>query len=351
LRSCPPGAEVQGKIKIVPVADHVTIANPSAGFLVNNNSSPDSINNSVRCKDLPWSNGLWTLPAACQTLNPGERLGGYRNQVVRNWLDAAPPASVKPEDSRALAFDNSVVPWPEFRAILERIVQEQPEINDDPEVKAAVGALLAWDGRITKESVAALIFAGWVGRLISHKLVNYHAPKAAAELTVDELTAYRQALDQPLTSGCTEVKSAACCNVGVVPYLAQIVGPKRFGSASALIPWGQVHQLRMPKEGADRLRPLSSGDSMLQTIYMHTASKACPDFGMGEVESGSSFMMQVVYGPSGMEVNSVKPISNLADPNDPKYGKMSDLFAQPAFRKVELSGPGAGDLMLDVTSN
>ncbi len=324
-----------GQLVLAPFEDHPLIRNPGTGYVVNNNVAPQSSTAGIDGEDLAWHNGLFNPTAT--------GVGGYRQMLAREFFDSAGEGTVDAQASMALAMGTEVYAWRAFGPILEAVVASYPEILDDPVAAAAIEVLQDWNGTVSADSTAALVFVGWAQRLDRAEgasRISYSSPPDAAELTANQLTAARDALVRPSAGAGTD------CTTGVIPYLSE-GGLDGYPTAQgALVPWGDVHQLVLPGESSEMGRPLASGDKFLQTLYMSNASTSCPDFGIGSGEGGSSIMLHVTFTPD-LHVRLVKPKGNLTDPADPRYGAMSDLYSSQQYREVVLEGPSEDALILD----
>ncbi len=342
----------EGHLVIAPFEDHPLIQNPTTGYLVNNNSTPQSSTRGVSGSELPWHNGLFNRNS--------DGTGGHRNTLAREFFDSATEGTVSREASMGLAMDTEVYGWRALRPILEATVAAHLDIGRDPVAGPAVEALRAWDGRVSATATAPLVFHGWAQRLDAlHSArdpggIGYDNPPPANELTAEQLLASCLAL----VGGEPDMAGAVACDdrtepydgsIGVIPYLANEGLTDYPTAVGALVPWGDVHQLVLPAEeattGPGEGRPLASGDRLLQTLYMSNSSLSYPDYGIGRASAGSSVMLHVTFTPE-LDVRFVRPIGNLSDGADPRYGAMADLFASQSFREVVLDGPSEDALEL-----
>ncbi len=322
-----PSFNPDGTLVLAPFDDHPLVVNPPTGYLVNNNVAPQLSTAGLDGNALGWHNGLFPRKA---TFNPDK--GGQRQRRARAFFDSAAPGSVDTAASVALSMDTEVYAWPYFKALLETVVAERPEVIAEATAKAAIDTVLAWDGLVSKESRAVLVFLGWAARLdaMGYPFTNNDAESWMSNPTEAVLDDAAAALIDP--------------DQGVIPYLAGEGLKGVAGAEGALAAWGEVHYLQLP--GSEVRRPLASGDRFLQTLVMSNASLDFPNYGMGPTSAGSSVMIHVTFKPE-LEVRLVKPKGDLTDPSDPRYGKMSDLFAAGQYRTVVLAGPSEDSLRLD----
>ncbi len=316
-----PSFDEGGKLVIAPFDEHPLVINPASGYLVNNNVAPQLTSAGIDADELGWHNGLFPRGAA---FNPDK--GGQRQRQARSFFDSAAPGSVDATASMALAMDTEVYVWRYFKPLLETLVAKRPEVIADATSKAAVDAMLDWDGVVSKEARAVLVFLGWAARLDA---MGY-------PFTTNNTGSW---IDQPSDEVLDDAAKALIDpEQGAIAYRAGEGLQGVQGAEGALVAWGEVHYLQLP--GSEVRRPLASGDRFLQTLLMSNASLDYPDHGMGATSAGSSVMLHVTFKPE-LDVRLVKPVGDLSDPDDPRYGNMSDLFAAGEYRTIVLEGPTA----------
>jgi hypothetical protein len=253
-------------------------------------------------------------------------------------FDAAAPGTFGIEESLALATDTTVVPWPAFKSLLDKIIAAHPELMSDPLAKAAIVPMQEWNGVVTADSKAVLVFRGWTGRLAD--VCGRPFDSNGSSSWMHEASAIEDGYQALASKGDGTCGAKKKLVTGVIPALAGLGLLDSSGPAA----WGKVHYLQLP--GEKKQRSLGSGDRVLSTLFMSNASLSLPDYGVGATDSGSSYVMHVVLAPS-LQVRTTKPSGGLSDPSDPRYGLMSDEFAAGKLRLVTLAGPSASAQKLE----
>ena len=136
-----------------PASDHLQVVNPPQGYLQNCNIPPDAM--------IP--DGPFSLDAQPDYLYSGPGYGparaGWTNQRGARALELlSGDADVTVDEALAWAVDTRPYGLARWLDVLSRAVVDN----------AHVDAILAWDGRLTRDSAAALKYAYWRYQLEEH---------------------------------------------------------------------------------------------------------------------------------------------------------------------------------------
>lgn len=136
-----------------PAADLVQILNPSAGYMQNCNIPPDAM-----MVHSPLQPGDW-LPEIWASAAYGEQRSGWINQRGARALELlSSDTSVTVQEMLDYATDVKPFGIDRWLAALDRALQDA---TPSAAAQAAHRALMAWDGRLTRDSPEALDYVLW----------------------------------------------------------------------------------------------------------------------------------------------------------------------------------------------
>ncbi len=193
---------------IHPASDHLQVLNPPSGYLQNCNIPPDAM-----IPDSPFS--LDAQPAYLySSADHGDEFAGWTNQRGARAIELLSQDSEITIDE-ALAYAVDVTPYG-YQRWLEVLAMANPPKS------AELAEMLSWDGRLSKDSTAALKYYYWrktlheaeAGPAVRTAVDDHYAiveqrPAQSIELSAGELSAVAEAWQEGLSLMAEELGSTA----------------------------------------------------------------------------------------------------------------------------------------------
>ena len=292
----PGGTDATRWLGIHSIDDLVQIKNPSQGYFQNCNVSP-----AVMMADSPmtpdkYKSYIYNVSWDSNTPR-GKRLGAL--------LDA--DDSITKEAAIAYTLDNYDIlttPWQNaLRAAVEAVGGDR---MNDAELAKAVNDILAWDGRFSKDSIAATIVKFW--RLKCENEIDIVAIADGLPLTTEDQETMLDLLKDTLA----EMK-------------------EKYGSAE--VPWGDI---KLVGRGG-RYFPLESGDfgrgkdkkNETETVFDVAVRETPKGSGKYVAYNGSGTLLIAFLHKEGIESYSLVAWGQSADPDSPHYvDQAENLFSK-----------------------
>jgi acyl-homoserine lactone acylase PvdQ len=201
------------------------------------------------------------------------------------------------EEAMAIALDvYDILAEPWQKALREAVEAAGATKMQDPDFKAAVEGLLAWDGQVTPEQTATVMYKQW--RLLAGKAVDVEPIREGKALDLPEQGVLLEKLDE-------------------------VIRDMKMTYGTWEVAWGDVHKIGrgghlFPVGGAD-FGGNSDAPNMTETLF-DVRSKDDPDNpGQQIAYSGSYNIILMIMRPEGIESYSINQWGSSEDPNSPHY--------------------------------
>ncbi len=284
---------------IHPLKDLLQVANPADGYIQNCNADPMTL-----MANPPWKPSDY--PAYIYNDTPHRY--NPRAERSREVLEANRRMTVA--DAMALALDTVVDGAVQYQAALAGAVESVAEGNGGSalleEIRGPLQILLAWDGRLEANSVAATLFDAWsiqAGRL------GLESQDRAIIRKGDTLSAQKQKLlIEALRRAAEELK-------------------KEHGSIE--VPWGKTRRVVRGQHTYPAAGGGAGGVMTLRALGFGPANAA----GERPATNGQSMPTLVIFKKSGVESYSALPWGNSDDPASPHFADQAEkLLSRKALK-------------------
>jgi acyl-homoserine-lactone acylase len=287
---------------IHPMKDLVQVLNPATGYLQNCNISPE---NMARGLNLDLS----VYPKYIS--NIGSAPNNSRGRRAVDLLDSHPKLTV--DEAKAIVFDAQAEYFERWQKALREAAAKSPP--DKPELRKAVDAILAWDGRMSRDSTAATLYRGWLLVADMQKLTHTSSPAK------------------------------------LISALGETVDWLKKNHGSAEVPWGQLNRIQRGSHSW----PFSGGNAGSGMTLRAMESKL-----EGKVFNGhwgQNWTQLVQFKKGAVSSWSMTPFGESDDPTSPHYSDQAEkLFSRDElkptwFQPAELEGHIESTKVLTASGN
>ena len=287
-----------------PIADTITLLNPSNGWLFNSNNWPFSAAGEQSPKLENYPRYMWTKGENPRGPHAVEVLSKLRNATLDSLIAAG-------YDSHLTAFDILLPPL--FKAY-DSLPGTDPRRTD---LREAIDILRTWNRRTSADSVATAVAIFWGQGLIERN--------GAAARDADE-PAYDYLVDKLTDAERIEGLSAALAK------LQQDFGRWR-------IAWGEINRFQRLTD--DIVQPFDDARPSLPVGFAPSQWGALASFDSLKPRktkkiygsTGNSFIAAVDFGPT-IHAKALMSGGESGDPTSPHFSDQALMFSQGEFRDV-----------------